>query len=206
VLARVDFAPHPASPEDRERAAILESRRTDRRSGMSWPIPPSRLGQAGELASRRGVLAVPLVTDDQRDAVLDLMRTAALTQERVPSYAEELAAWGQARRPIDVTDVDAGWVVLATSSDDPLSWLRTGEALQELWLWASGHGFVLVPHSQVVEVPSTRMRLQEALFEGRACPQLVVRLGWPPMHPDRGTPTESDAAVPATAPDLGGSR
>jgi nitroreductase len=195
VLARVHFEPRPASPDDRSRAANLKSRRIDRRPGMLWPIPHERLTQACEQASRRGVLAVPLLSDEQREAVLDLMETAARTQGRVPSYGEELATSGQTRRPADVSDVEAGWLVLATSSDDALSWLRTGEALQMIWLWASGHGLSLVPHSQVVEVPSTRRRLQAELFDDTACPQIVVRLGWPPLEPKAELNVESRAAA-----------
>jgi hypothetical protein len=68
-----------------------------------------------------------------------------------------------------------------------LSWIRTGEALQAVWLWAAGNGLALVPHSQVVELPTTRRRLQDELFDDTACPQLVVRLGWAPAAEHEAT-------------------
>jgi hypothetical protein len=138
-------------------------------------------------------------SDEHRDALLGLMEEAARTQEHVRSYTEELKRWGQVRRPIDPTDTDAGWLVLATSSDDHLSWLRAGEAMQAMWLWASSHGLAFVPHSQVVEVPSTLRRLQETFFDDTACPQLVVRLGWPPMLAD--TDMRTPAGVTSTSAD-----
>jgi hypothetical protein len=196
MLAHVRFEPHTASPDDGARAQALETRHTDRRSGASWPVPEQRLAQARGLAGRRGVLAVPVVGEDDLDTLLALMADAALVQERDRRYGSELKMWGQVRRPIDATDTDAAWLILATSSDEPLSWLRTGEALQAVWLWAAGHGLALVPHSQVVELPTTRRRLQDELFDDTACPQLVVRLGWAPAAGQEPT-EEADTAVPS---------
>jgi hypothetical protein len=70
------------------------------------------------------------------------------------------------------------WLVLATSSDDPLSWLRTGEALQAVWLWCAAEGLSLRPHSQPVEVDEVRRRLQTELLDDTVCPQLLVSVGW----------------------------
>jgi hypothetical protein len=194
VLARVAFEPHQPSAEDRERAASIRTRHTDRRPGSSWPIPEARLDQACHLASTRGVLAVALSPEENRITLLELMNDAARVQLNDRRNAFELETRHQTRRPIDVTDTDAAWLILSTSSDDALSWLRTGEALQVLWLWAAGHGLALVPHSQVLEVPLTRQRLQTELINGTSCPQLVVRLGWATAEPEQAITTDRDTA------------
>jgi hypothetical protein len=85
---------------------------------------------------------------------------------------------------------DASWIVLSTSSDDTLSWLRTGEALSAIWLSCTVGGLTLVPYSQPVEVQTTRAQLQHDVLAGTSCPQLLLRVGWPPLDrlPVPGTP------------------
>lgn len=70
------------------------------------------------------------------------------------------------------------WLVLSTSSDDALSWLRAGEALSAMWLHCSSAGLSLVPYSQPVEVEETRSRIEREVLSDRSCPQLLVRVGW----------------------------
>lgn len=73
----------------------------------------------------------------------------------------------------------ASWLLLSTSSDDTLSWLRTGEALSSIWLSCTLAGLSLVPYTQPVEVESTRAALQTNLLDGTSCPQVLLRIGWP---------------------------
>lgn len=73
----------------------------------------------------------------------------------------------------------AAWLLLSTSSDDTLSWLRTGEALSSIWLSCTLAGLSLVPYTQPVEVESTRAALQTNLLDGTSCPQVLLRIGWP---------------------------
>lgn len=79
------------------------------------------------------------------------------------------------------SEVDATWIILSTSSDDRLSWLRTGEALSAIWLTCTGAGWSLVPYSQPIEVDATRDLIQRAVLDGSSCPQLLLRIGWPPL-------------------------
>lgn len=81
------------------------------------------------------------------------------------------------------------WLILSTSSDDQLSWLRAGEALQAVWLWATCEGLSLVPFSQPLEVQHTRRALQEEHLDDTGCPQLLLRLGWPPVSRETVTAT-----------------
>ena len=79
------------------------------------------------------------------------------------------------------TEFVDGLVALATTEDELLSWLRTGETLSALWLAAIRHGLSLLPLSQVAEVPRTREELRDDVLDGTAWPQLLVRLGWQEM-------------------------
>jgi hypothetical protein len=67
-------------------------------------------------------------------------------------------------------------LVLSTADDDPLSWLRAGEALQRLWLEATRADFALSVFTQVVELPDIRTRLRAELgLDGY--PHLLLRIG-----------------------------
>lgn len=79
------------------------------------------------------------------------------------------------RGSIETSD---GLLVIATNADDPDAWLRTGEALGELWLHAMNDGLSVVPLSQVIEVDETRTALHHELLGGLLHPQLLVRIGW----------------------------
>jgi hypothetical protein len=69
--------------------------------------------------------------------------------------------------------------VIATSSDDVLSRLRGGEALSAMWLDAVGRGLVAIPLSQATEVDETRRLLAGLELDDRACPQILLCVGWP---------------------------
>jgi hypothetical protein len=71
-----------------------------------------------------------------------------------------------------------GLLVLATGSDDPGAWLRTGEALSALWLHATADGLSVVPLSQVIEVDETRQAVRFGVLDGTMAPQILVRIGW----------------------------
>lgn len=83
----------------------------------------------------------------------------------------------------------AAWLLLSTSSDDTLSWLRTGEALSSVWLTCTLAGLVLVPYTQPVEVESTRAGLQAHVLGGTSCPQVLLRIGWLATARDAVPPT-----------------
>jgi hypothetical protein len=72
--------------------------------------------------------------------------------------------------------VDQTLVLLATRSDDPGAWLRSGEALQRVLLELTRLGWVASPLTQAVEVPVTRTQLRAALTWD-AHPQMLLRVG-----------------------------
>jgi nitroreductase len=80
---------------------------------------------------------------------------------------------------------DAGeLLVLGTSSDDRMSQLRAGEALSAVLLAATDFRLATCPLSQPLEIGTTRALLRDRVLDGTAFPQLVLRVGWAPVHGD----------------------
>ncbi|MDT7537272.1 MAG: hypothetical protein QOI82_857 [Actinomycetota bacterium] len=70
-------------------------------------------------------------------------------------------------------------VVLTTDDDEPISWLRAGQALAAVLLRAADHGVQAQPLGQVTDILAYRFGLRQAL--GLAgMPQLVLRMGFAP--------------------------
>lgn len=89
---------------------------------------------------------------------------------------------GQLDQPADGTD-GALLLVLGTTSDDPLSWLRAGEAMSAVLLHTTRLGLAGCPLSQPLEVPGTRIAVRDEILGGTLVPQLVLRIGWAPSGP-----------------------
>ncbi|MGA5824354.1 Acg family FMN-binding oxidoreductase [Kitasatospora sp. NPDC094028] len=68
---------------------------------------------------------------------------------------------------------------LTTHFDSQADWLRTGQAMERVWLLATVHGLRASVLHQAVEIPDTRWRLRDTA-EGPAHVQLVLRLGYGP--------------------------
>jgi nitroreductase len=99
---------------------------------------------------------------------------------------------GRAHDDIPIRDFDTrgiGWLptetrssvnqcllILGTTADDQVSWVRAGEALEHLWLEATRAGFVASLFTQVIEVPYTRERLRSEL-ELTMHPHVLLRVG-----------------------------
>jgi hypothetical protein len=97
---------------------------------------------------------------------------------------------GQLTQPPVGDEHDAGeLLVLATANDDRGSQLRAGEALSAVLLTATDLGLATCPLSQVLEVPATRELVRTRVLDGFGFPQIVVRVGWPPVE---------NAPLPAT--------
>ncbi|MFE4517271.1 Acg family FMN-binding oxidoreductase [Kitasatospora sp. NPDC056783] len=77
---------------------------------------------------------------------------------------------------------------LTTPGDGPLDWLRTGQALERVWLLATLHGLRLTIWHQAIEWPDTRWALRDPAA-GPGHVQLVLRTGYGP--PGAATPRRS---------------
>ena len=211
LLAVVTFAHRDPDVDDLARLAALEQRCTDRRRASSWPVPRQRLEHLISLVREYGVVA-STVPDHLRPVLETALDTARAHQSTDEAYLAELYSWSRGgseegipessllsaeSTPDSHTRFPAGtladghdedgppaeeWLVLATASDDPLSWLRTGEALDAIWLSCTTSGLALVPYTQPIEVGSTRRTLQHDLLGDNSCPQVLVRIGWPRRH------------------------
>ena len=73
-------------------------------------------------------------------------------------------------------DKGATFAILHGPQDEPLDWLRAGQALSAAWLTATELGVALLPMSAAVEVPAARQLLRR-LLSGTGQPYLVLRLG-----------------------------
>ena len=73
-------------------------------------------------------------------------------------------------------DEVALFVMLYGAADQPLNWLRAGEALSAGWLTATERGVSAVPHSAPIEAIGTRHALR-AMIASIGYPYLLLRLG-----------------------------
>jgi nitroreductase len=70
-------------------------------------------------------------------------------------------------------------LVIATAGDDPLDWLRAGEATSAVLLAATRMELATTPLSQGLEVERSRRELQHEVLHVPEHPQLIIRVGWP---------------------------
>ncbi|MEO6503369.1 MAG: nitroreductase family protein [Jatrophihabitantaceae bacterium] len=73
-------------------------------------------------------------------------------------------------------------LVLGSDGDDPLSWLRAGQALERIWLEVTRAGYAMSLFTQVVEVPVTRHLLRSELGLSMQ-PHVLLRVGRAPATP-----------------------
>ena len=78
--------------------------------------------------------------------------------------------------------------LISTRADNREMQVRTGQALERLWLHATALGFALQPMSQVLEIASLRTELAQVIPETGWIPQQVFRLGYATGSPREHTP------------------
>lgn len=89
-------------------------------------------------------------------------------------------AHGELPQPSSRGEDGAVVLVLGTSSDDRLSQLRAGEAASAVLLHCTDMGLASSVLSQPLEVGDTRRLVRDRVVDGTVCPQLLIRVGWPP--------------------------
>jgi hypothetical protein len=77
------------------------------------------------------------------------------------------------------SDADQCLLLLAAADDGPESWLRTGEALEHVWLELTRRGYAASPLNQLIEVPHTHEQLR-ATLQLDLHPQILLRVGLAP--------------------------
>ncbi|WP_433519333.1 Acg family FMN-binding oxidoreductase [Nonomuraea sp. CA-143628] len=205
VLATIRFdtwSPVPA--EMRELYALIPYRRTSRAPFSERLIPAPVLSEMRTAASLERARLIFL---DRRGAD-DMLDYAAIAQEQLTKdseYLAELAAWttGQGvpshvHGPAAVGDMDPirdfgrrtgsarfepnpQLAVLTTATDEPLDWLRAGQALQRVLLVAAKHAVSASFLNQPLDLRD--MRRHKDPHHRRGHPQMIMRLGYGPPVP-----------------------
>ena len=74
----------------------------------------------------------------------------------------------------------AALLLITSSTDTPLQWLRVGEVTSAILLTATHHGLAASPLTQPLEVGETRTSLRDRVARtASAHPQMLLRIGWP---------------------------
>jgi nitroreductase len=85
--------------------------------------------------------------------------------------------------------------LISARTDDRISQIRTGQALERVWLHATRVGIGLQPMSQALEVPSLRTELAGLVAEKGWIPEQAFRLGYPQCPEKAHTPRRSPEQV-----------
>lgn len=85
--------------------------------------------------------------------------------------------------------------LISARTDDRTSQVRTGQALERLWLHATRIGIALQPMSQALEIPSLRAELARVIPESGWIPEQVFRIGYPIPPAEQHTPRRSTDQV-----------
>jgi nitroreductase len=220
--------PLPTTPEPglAELAAVVRERRTVRRRFTVEQVPRELLDRMAAIAAAEEVELTPVLSNEHRALVARLTHEADGVQRADPAHLAELSRWaagppenrvrqGRELHPRDVDpqvvdrrltgippDPDEVSVLLATRSDDPLAWLRSGEALEHLLLELTRVGWAASPMTQAVEVPRTRTLLRSLAPD--SSPQVLLHFGHPAgtaagPRPERDEAVRSSAREPGPA-------
>ncbi|MDG4798894.1 nitroreductase [Micromonospora sp. WMMD1082] len=206
LLARLtDPQPAGADPDAMRMVQCMQVRHTDRRPVSDEPVPGDALNAIASAAGGEGG-RLEILDRDQVLQLAAAASHAATVEAEDSRLREELEYWTSRaggtgltpevlpEQPAQTTvpgrdfgrpgtlpvgpghDQSASYAVLYGDEDEPVDWLRAGEALSAAWLVATRLGVSVVPLSGVVEVPATRQTLRQALA-GLGHPYLVLRLG-----------------------------
>ncbi|GAB1692683.1 Acg family FMN-binding oxidoreductase [Krasilnikovia sp. M28-CT-15] len=222
LLAVLTPTGHRAATADAMRfVQSMEVRHTDRRPLSERPLPREVLQALAEAARAEGAYLHVLTAEQVYDLAAAADRAAAV-EAADEGMQQELAYWTSRRDGLGVPqytlpaeqpattvperdfgragtlptapghDRAASYGLLYGDADEPLWWLRAGEALSAVWLTAIGLGASVLPLSSVIEVATTRAALRH-LVADLGWPYVVLRLGYAdpdqpgPMHPPRLT-------------------
>ncbi|WFE44193.1 nitroreductase family protein [Verrucosispora sp. WMMD1129] len=194
-----------ADPDAMRSVQCMQVRHTDRRPVSDEPVSDDSLSAIASAAGREGA-RLEILDRDQVLQLAASASHAATVEAEDSRLREELEYWTSRaggtgltpevlpEQPAQTTvpgrdfgrpgtlpvgpghDRAASYAVLYGDQDEPVDWLRAGEALSAAWLAATRLGVSMVPLSGVVEVPATRQTLRQ-LLSGLGHPYLGLRLG-----------------------------
>ncbi|HEY5857167.1 MAG TPA: hypothetical protein VIW24_24820 [Aldersonia sp.] len=164
-------------PEDRRADLAEASRLTAARRRYDAEYHNELRWWTGHPAHEEGVPADVLPSADER-ARVPIARTFPPFAKGEPTAAE--------RRP-EVAADESALLVLCCRRDEPLDWLRCGEALSAVLLDATMAGYATCPLTHLTEIPASRAVVARAAGTTEL-PQVVVRIGTAPAgEPERAS-------------------
>ncbi len=166
LVAAVTFRPCPLPGDDDPLFRALATRRTDRRSFSSAPLPPGIAAELIKAASAEDATVHVFEAVAEKDALAWLVDAGAGDKGRL--IREAPAA-----------------VVLSTAGDDRSDWLTAGQALARVLVVAAQYGLVSSYADEPVE--SDGLRTNVAALIGGGYPQVVFRIGYPEPEPAPAT-------------------
>ena len=213
-VASIELQPYVAGDVDIALAAAIPRRRTDRRYFSGWPVAHADVALIGMRVARTGVVMRRMSPSTELRAALanavwrhatDAAYLGELTMwsgrygsvagvpaRNVPEsnpnspVPGRLFAGPGLAQPPDAAAADDHGELLAfgTVDDDDLARLRAGEATSLAILTATSLGMASCPVTEVLEVGETRDAIRADAFDGAEFPQMLVRVGWPPVNAD----------------------
>ncbi|ETB11785.1 NAD(P)H nitroreductase [Mycobacterium avium subsp. paratuberculosis 08-8281] len=212
-LAAIELSGGTADPVDIALAAAIPRRRTDRRHYSSWPVPVGDIALMAARAARNGVTLCQVEDADKlheivKQSVWDHMNRDYLVELAAWSGRYAAVAGVPARNtpksdpgakipgrlfagpmlamPSGSSAAEDNSVLLAlgTRGDDRLARLRAGEATSMVLLTATSMGLASCPVTEPLEVADTREAVRAEIFGGSNYPQMLLRIGWPPINAD----------------------
>jgi nitroreductase len=184
-------------------ASTVSVRHTNRQGFTCGIADTTAIRHAQAAAAREGAELLHLETADQRRTALALHHEAGRLSADDPARLAEHRAWAATAGLIPDrserigsevtasalrTDRRSGrpggpqLFLLSSADDNPLGWLRAGEALERILLQLTGQGYVTSLSSQVTQLPETRDRLRNALGLA-AHPLVLLQVGLAPPSP-----------------------
>ncbi|MGX1365687.1 hypothetical protein RKD19_001046 [Streptomyces canus] len=200
----------PSTPEETLLARAIPHRHTHRGRFAAGPVPADLLADLHEQARAEGAILQVVDDPEQLELVATLVRTAEDAHRADFGHVTELERCvGPYGVPVeacrhhpdatllagrDYLSLARCWpvsarnrgrgtgtvVVLSTPRDGRPDWLRSGQALQRVLLYAAAHDVMAAFHTQPLELPALRARLRTEFTAGRY-PQLILRLGHLPQ-------------------------
>ncbi|WP_326545495.1 NAD(P)H nitroreductase [Mycolicibacterium sp. ND9-15] len=213
-LASLELTCSKPSAADIALAAAIPQRRTDRRQFNAWPVSYADIATMGARLARMGIVMRHVeMSIDIRTTVAQAVwqhahdeaylaelaqwsgkhaATSGVPARNIPEsdptapLPSRLFFGGTLPKPQDAAADDKYAVLLGLGSatDDDLARLRAGEASSLLVLTATFLGLATCPVSEPLEIDETRQAIRDEVFDGREHPQMMFRVGYPPVGAD----------------------
>jgi hypothetical protein len=193
-------------------ADAIDKRHTYRRRYLSTPIAQRDIVELAQQAALEHAQLHHFADAKDRNHVESLVVQADTLQWSDPSWRKELALWVRSRKDGEgltvptlllpvvrgvVRNIDLGSIVakqepdlaqvppillmIATETDTAIDWLVAGQALQRVLLAAALKGLQASYLNQAIQIQTTRPKVATLVVEG-CCPQVLFRLGAPPLN------------------------